>query len=143
MGNRAMKLKTISASILLAAACSSAFATLSGNTSANTSTPAFSNGTLSGNTNVSKINVHTLLYAGNTTKVYVHWLPWFDGGNDSGIDVNYSTSDPTYVTGFLNDLVSRGVDGIMVDWQGQTDISNQGALTMQGLIHSYPSLKFT
>lgn len=107
------------------------------NTSASPITAALSNGTLAGSTDVSKVNVHSLLYPGNTTKVLVHYLPWFDGGMDSGINVNYSTSDPTYIKSFLADLVSRGVDGVMIDWQGQTDISNTGSLALQPIIQSY------
>ncbi|WP_429324996.1 hypothetical protein [Paraburkholderia sp. GAS348] len=110
------------------------------NTSANAATKAFSNGTLAGGTNVSKVNVHTLLYPGNTTKVLVHYLPWFDGGNDTGVNVNYSNGNTTYVKAFFADLVSRGVDGVMVDWQGQTDISDQDWLISQPIIHNYTTL---
>lgn len=110
------------------------------NTSATATTPAFSNGTLAGATDVSKVNVHTLLYPGNTTKVLVHYLPWFDGGNDSGINVNYSNANPTYIKGFFADIVSRGVDGVMVDWQGQTDISDADWLISQPIIHNYTAL---
>jgi hypothetical protein len=91
---------------------------LSANTSASPLTPAFSNGIPAGNTEVSKVNLHTLLYAGHTTQVLMHYIPWFTGGNDSGIDVNYASSDPTYFGNFMTDAVSRGFDGIMVDWQG-------------------------
>ncbi|WP_233854042.1 hypothetical protein [Paraburkholderia sp. HD33-4] len=132
--------KLIAIAAALSFASGSAFA-LSANTSANTITGAFSNGTLSGNTNVAKGNLHSLLYAGNTTQIMVHYLPWFDGGMDSGINVNYSNSDPTYVNAFMTDIVSRGIDGVMVDWQGQTDISNTGTLTLQPIIHNYTSLQ--
>lgn len=112
---------------------------MTANTSANPITPAFSNGTLAGNTEVSKLNVHGLLYSGHTTKVLVHWIPWFDGGLDSGINVNYSTSDPTYVNNMLTDLISRGVDGVIVDWMGQGNITDAGALVLQTKIQGRTS----
>jgi len=112
------------------------------NTSANPTFPGLPNGTLPGSTNVSKVNVHTLLYPGNTTKVLVHYLPWFDGGNDSGINVGYSNSDPNYINAFFSDLTSRGVDGVMVDWQGQTDQSNTRWLVAQPMIRKYPNLSY-
>lgn len=112
------------------------------NTSATATTAALSNGTLGGATEVSKVNVHSLLYPGNTTKVLVHYLPWFDGADDSGVNVHYSTSDPVYINKFFTDLVSRGVDGVMVDWQGQTDISDAGWIVSVPIIHKYPSLSF-
>jgi hypothetical protein len=115
-------------------------ALMAANTSASANTAALSNGTLAGNTNVSKVNVHSLLYPGNTTKVLVHYLPWFDGGMDTGINVNYSNANPTYINAFFADLVSRGVDGVLVDWQGQTDISDQDWLVSQPLIHNYTAL---
>jgi hypothetical protein len=107
------------------------------NTSASPSFAGLSNGTLPGSTNVSKVNVHSLLYPGNTTKVLVHYLPWFDGGMDTGVNVNYSNANPTYINAFFADLVSRGVDGVMVDWQGQTDISDADWLISQPIIHNY------
>lgn len=110
------------------------------NTSAATAFAGLSNGTLAGTTNISKVNVHSLLYSGNTTKVLVHYLPWFDGGNDTGINVDYSNANPTYINAFFADIVSRGVDGVMVDWQGQTDISDKDWLISQPLIKNYTTL---
>ena len=109
------------------------------NTSANPATPGFSNGTLPGNANVSGVNVHTLLYPGNTTKVLVHYLPWMNNDTQHGINVHYKNSDPAYIKGFLKDLQRRGVDGVMIDWQGQSDISDTGSLALQPLIHGVNS----
>lgn len=117
----------------------SAHAALAPDTSANPITPAFSNGEGAGSWNVSKGNSHQYLLPADTgfkTKVMVHWLPWFDGGNDSGINVNYSTSDPTYVWNFLTDVWSRGFDGVNIDWMGQNDITNSGALVLQQKIQN-------
>ena len=114
--------------------------TMTPNTSATSTTPAFSNGTLSGQANVSKVNIHSLLYSGSTTKVLVHYLGWFDGGNDGGINVNYSNSDSTYMNKFFTDIVSRGVDGILVDWQGPNDITATSWLGTYSIIHGYTTL---
>lgn len=113
---------------------------LSANTSANPATPAFSNGVLAGNVNVSKVNVHTLLYAGHTTQVLVHYIPWFDGGLDSGINVNYDNADPTYFANFMTDIVSRGVDGVMVDWQSNVSGINDRFSATFGVIKNYKNI---
>lgn len=113
---------------------------MSPNTSANPNTAAFSNGNLAGSTNISKVNVHSLLYSGHTTKVLVHYLPWFDGDIDTGINAGYSNGDVTYINAFFTDIVSRGVDGVMVDWQGETDISNLDWIISQPIIHDYITL---
>lgn len=109
-------------------------------TSANPNTVAFPNGNLAGSESVSKVNIHSLLYPGNTTKVLVHYLPWFDGNNDTGINAGYSNGDATYINSFFTDIVSRGVDGVMVDWQGQTDITDTNWLVSVPIIHNYTAL---
>lgn len=119
----------------------SSVATMPANTCAVSTTAALTNGTLSGATNVSKVNVHSLLYPGHTTKVLTHWLPWFDGGADGTVDVHYSTSDTTYLNNFMADLVSRGLDGVFIDWQGQSDITNTGSLAAQPLWKNYTTLQ--
>ena len=94
--------------------------TLAAQTGNNTSTsPTFSgttNGNLSGTNNISKVSTATLLYPGSTTKIYAHFMPWFGGTNH--LNVGYASDDPAQVTRQVNDMLSRGLSGAIVDWYG-------------------------
>lgn len=124
--------------------------TLDPNTSATSTTGSFSNGNLAGSVNLphgaSQYNVHNLLYTGHTTKVLAHYLPWFDGGNDGDashpMNLNYSNADPQYVRKMFTDMQNRGVDGVIVDYQGTTDITGTSWGATWYLIHEFPNLKF-
>lgn len=74
-----------------------------------------SNGNL-GAGNVSKVDIHTLLYPGATTRIYAHLVPWFGGSNH--MNVGYSSTDPTQVHRQVEDMISRGIDGVIIDWYG-------------------------
>ena len=73
------------------------------------------NGNLGAN-NVSKVNVHSLLYPGATTKVLAQLLLWF--GQSNHMNVGYSSNDPAQVKRQIEDMISRGIDGVVVDWYG-------------------------
>src|SRR4051812_42403593 len=73
------------------------------------------NGNLGAN-NVSKENVHKLLYAGANTKVLAQFLVWF--GESNHMDVGYSSNDAAQVQRQITDMISRGIDGVIVDWYG-------------------------
>jgi PKD repeat protein len=94
--------------------------TLAAETGNNTSTsPTFAgtvNGNLAGNQNISKVDVTSLLYPGSTTKVYAHLMAWF--GGSSHVNVGYASNDPAQVTRQVNDMLSRGVSGAIIDWYG-------------------------
>src|SRR5215831_10355113 len=85
------------------------------NTSAANSFSSQSNGNLGAN-NVSKLNVHSLLYAGSTTKVLAQLLLWF--GQSDHMNVGYSSNDAAQVKRQVEDMISRGIDGVIVDWYG-------------------------
>jgi hypothetical protein len=101
------------------------------------------NGSLSGQTNVSTVDVHTLLYPGSTTKVLVHYLPWWNGSPRSGINTGYSNADPKYATALFNDLARRGVDGVMIDWYGQTHPVNAAWLANLPALEKHPNMTFS
>jgi hypothetical protein len=101
------------------------------------------NGSLSGQTNVSNVDVHTLLYPGSTTKILVHYLPWWNGSPRSGINTGYSNADPQYATALFNDLARRGVDGVMIDWYGQTHPVNAAWQANLPALAKHPSLTFS
>ncbi len=85
------------------------------NTSAADSFVAQSNGN-AGAGNVSKVATQTLLYPGSTAKIYAHFLPWF--GNVKHMNVGYNSNDPQQVKDQVSDMISRGLNGTIVDWYG-------------------------
>src|SRR6476659_8471017 len=96
--------------------------TLASQTGNNTSTAnsfgTQTNGNL-GATNVSKVDIHSLLYTGNSTEIYAELQPWF--GDRRHMKVGYLSWDPTQVNKQLNDMVSRGINGVVIDWYGPAD----------------------
>src|SRR6476646_2813482 len=92
------------------------------NTSAANTFASQTNGNTGAN-NVSKVDVHTLLYPGATTKVYAHMMLWF--GGSSHMNVGYSSRDSAQVHQQISDMVSRGIDGVIVDWYGPNDSIDQ------------------
>ncbi|HKW24829.1 MAG TPA: hypothetical protein VJN48_03550 [Terriglobales bacterium] len=87
----------------------------SNNTSAANSFSSQSNGNL-GAGNVSKVDIHSLLYPGANTGIYAHLVPWFGGSNH--MNVGYSSTDPRQVHRQVEDMISRGIDGVIIDWYG-------------------------
>lgn len=85
------------------------------NTSAANSFSAQTNGNI-GPTNISKVPIRSLLYDGANTRIYTHWMPWF--GTSSHMNVGYDSSDPAQVSRQVSDMMSRGIDGAIVDWYG-------------------------
>src|SRR5579864_5218013 len=85
------------------------------NTSAANTFATQSNGNLGAN-NVSKLDIHSLLYPGAQTKILAQLLLWF--GQPDHMNVGYSSTDPAEVTRQIEDMISRGIDGVIVDWYG-------------------------
>ena len=83
-----------------------------------------SNGNLGAN-NVSKVNVHSLLYPGASTKVLAQMLLWF--GQSNHMNVGYSSTDPSQVKRQVEDMISRGIDGVILDWYGPNNSIDQAA----------------
>jgi hypothetical protein len=107
--------------------------TLTAQTSNNTSTAnsflSQSNGNL-GASNVSKVDVHSLLYSGATTQVFAHLMLWW--GESTHIDVGYSSNDATQVARQINDMISRGIQGVILCWYGpNNDIDSAAQLAMK------------
>lgn len=75
--------------------------------------------------NVSKVNVHSLLYSGATTKIYAHLMLWFGGSNH--MNVGYSSTSATEVHNQITDMISRGIDGVVIDWYGPNNSIDQAA----------------
>jgi hypothetical protein len=87
----------------------------SNNTSAADSFAAQSNGN-AGAGNVSKVATRTALYPGSTAKIYTHFLPWF--GSVKHMNVGYNSNDAQQVKDQVSDMISRGLNGAIVDWYG-------------------------
>jgi hypothetical protein len=109
--------------------------TLAAETGNNTSTsPTFggtTNGNISGKNNISKVSATTLLYPGSTTKIYAHFMAWFGGTNH--LNVGYASDDPAQVARQVNDMLSRGLAGAIIDWYGpnNTRINNASVYVKQ------------
>ena len=114
-------------------------------TGVNTSAPpAFatqSDGNLGG-ANVSKVDTRSLLYPGFDGKIYAHVVGWFGGTNHENI--GYNSSDPAVVKAQINDMVSRGIDGIIHVWygSGSTNISNLEAQAVMNEAPNHPGFTF-
>ncbi len=96
---------------------------LGNNTSAANTFPGTSNGNLSAG-NISKVPVRSLLYSGATTRIYTHVVPWW--GKSGHISIGYSSQDSAEVHRQVADMVSRGLDGVVVDWYGPTSYEDVG-----------------
>jgi hypothetical protein len=109
------------------------------NTSAVDSFVTQSNGNLGG-ANVSKINVHTLLYSGATTKIYAHLLLWF--GQSNHMNVGYSSSDPQQIHRQITDMISRGIDGVIIDWYGPNNSIDDATKLVMAEAETHPGFTF-
>ncbi len=109
------------------------------NTSAANNFSAQSNGN-AGASNVSKSDIHTLLYPGATTKVYAHLLLWFGGTNH--MNVGYSSTDPKQVHRQITDMVSRGIDGVIIDWYGPNNSIDQATKLVMTEAEAHPGFTF-
>lgn len=109
------------------------------NTSTAQSFVAQSNGN-SGAGNVSKINIHRLLYPGATTKVYAHLMLWFGGSNH--MNIGYSSTDAQQVHRQVTDMVSRGIDGVIIDWYGPNNSIDQATKLVMTEAEAHPGFTF-
>ncbi|HEV7674321.1 MAG TPA: PKD domain-containing protein [Candidatus Angelobacter sp.] len=117
----------------------------SNNTSAADSFAAQTNGNIAA-TNISKAPIRSLLYPGSTAKIYAHFVPWFGFGDH--MKVGYISSDTLQVQKQVNDMLSRGLDGAIVDWYGRGQSSKHFAsydLATQAFMHQselHPGFNF-
>jgi hypothetical protein len=109
------------------------------NTSAADGFASQSNGNLGAN-NVSKVDVHSLLYSGSTTKVFAHLMLWF--GQPGHINVGYNSTDPAQVHRQINDMISRGIDGVVVDWYGPNNSIDQATQVVMNEAEKHPGFTF-
>ena len=111
----------------------------SNNTSAADSFQTLSNGD-EGATNVSKVDVHTLLYPGAATPIYAHYMPWFGNGNH--MNIGYSSTDAAQVHRQIVDMISRGINGVIVDWYGQGSYEDSSTQLVKAEAETHPGFVF-
>jgi len=109
------------------------------NTSAANSFASQTNGN-SGAGNVSKVGVHSLLYSGATTKVYAHLMVWFGGSNH--MNVGYSSTDAAHVHSQITDMISRGINGVVIDWYGPNNSEDQATKLVMAEAETHPGFTF-
>jgi len=109
------------------------------NTSAATRFSAQSNGNRSAG-NVSKIDIHSLLYSGATTRVYGHLLLWF--GQSNHMNIGYSSTDPEQIKRQIEDMISRGINGVVIDWYGPNNAIDQATQLVMAEAEKHPGFTF-
>ncbi len=109
------------------------------NTSASNSFVSQTNGNLGAN-NVSKVNVHSLLYPGATTRIFAHLMLWFDGS--SHMNVGYNSNDANQVQRQITDMISRGIDGVIIDWYGPNNTIDQATQLVMHEAEKHPGFTF-
>jgi hypothetical protein len=113
---------------------------LANNTSAANTFPNQTNGNM-GATHISKLDVHSLLYSGSRTKVYAHLMPWF--GDPRHMSVGYNSQDPAQIHRQITDMISRGIEGIIIDWYGSRDqFTNTTTLRVMAEVEQHPGFTF-
>ena len=108
------------------------------NTSAANTFRTQTNGNL-GSGNVSKVDIHSLLHPGSPTQIYAELQPWF--GDNRHMQVGYVSWDPNLVANQLNDMISRGVTGVVIDWYGPADRTEPTTLAWLAAAESHSGFK--
>jgi hypothetical protein len=111
----------------------------SNNTSAANSFGPQSDGNL-GASNISKVDTHSLLYPGADTKIYAHLELWW--GVPGHIDIGYSSVDPSHVKQQVEDMISRGINGIVMVWYGPNNPIDQAAQLVMKEAELHPGFTF-
>src|ERR1051325_633960 len=79
----------------------------------------------------SKISVKSLVPS-FTGRWYAHLTPWFHAGGGGGhIDVGVNCNSDAWVDAMITDVTSRGYDGVIIDWHGNTNYIDLVTLRIQ------------
>lgn len=111
----------------------------SNNTSAANTFISQSNGNL-GAGSVSKVSIRSLLYPGATTRILAHLMLWFGPANH--MNVGYSSADPVQIKRQIDDMVSRGIDGVVIDWYGAGSYSDTATQLVMNEAEAHPGFTF-
>jgi hypothetical protein len=69
--------------------------------------------------NTSKVSISKLMYGSSTTLFLAHFQPWFYQGDTQKVATGYTSDKPATVAAQMNDMISRGFKGVVIDWYGQ------------------------
>lgn len=111
---------SVSEPVVAQATAGSRRTTLQAETANNTSASDAFQGMSNGNpppSHVSKLPTRSLLYPGARTRIFARVVPFFLK-SQKHVDVGYSSDDPRQVQRQVEDMISRGIDGAIVDWYG-------------------------
>jgi len=122
--------------VLFGAAATGQVTTYTALTANNTSAALPPQTTGASSQNVSKISITTQLPSGSTTPIYAHLMVWF--GTSTHQDVGYSSTDATQAQKQVTDMLSRGISGVIINWHGASDFTDQAALVMMAEVNNYP-----
>jgi len=90
--------------------------------------------------NVSKVDIHSLLYPGATTKLYAHLVLWF--GGSSHISVGYNSTDAAQIHSQITDMISRGIDGVIIVWYGPDSSIDKATKLVMAEAETHPGFTF-
>lgn len=112
----------------------------SNNTSAADSFQTQNNGNV-GAGNVSKVDHRTLLYPGATTQIYTNIMYWF--GQSNHMNIGYSSPTAAQVQKQVDDHLSRGLAGTIVDWYGPGQAwTDTGTMLLKQYAETLPGYPF-
>jgi hypothetical protein len=117
--------------------------TLAAQTSNNTSAARNFTSQTNGNRgagSTSKVDIHSLLYSGATTRIYAHMVLWF--GQSNHMNIGYSETNPAQVQHQIDDMVSRGINGVIVDWYGPGNAIDHATKLVMAAAESHPGFTF-
>lgn len=102
-------------------------------------------GTENGNlppSHVSKLSLRSMLYPGAETIILARVVPFFLS-SQKHVDVGYNSGDERQAARQAEDMISRGIDGAIVDWYG-TDHPDLGrtAVGFRNAAESHAQFKF-
>lgn len=119
--------------------------TLDSETRNNTSASDRFSGMSNGNpapSHVSKLPLRSLLYPGATTKIYARLVPFFLP-SQKHVDVGYRSDDPQQADRQVEDMMSRGIDGVIIDWYGTANPDlERASVAFRNSAESHPGFSF-
>jgi hypothetical protein len=93
---------------------------------------------------VSHVDVHTLIPSRPDLRWFAHVVPWFRAGGGGGhIDIGVDSSSTTYVKAMIDDMMSRGFDGVIIDWYGSGSYEDGVTSKIQQYIATLPAGSFS
>jgi PKD repeat protein len=116
--------------------------TLTAEKANNTSSASTFTGWSNGNTaagNISKENLHSLL-PNPQASLFIEMQGWF--GTSAHPSVGYDNRDPNHMAAAVNDMMSRGIDGVVYDWYGIGTLTDQVATVLRPAVENRPPFQF-